>query len=83
MFYHCVMEISSKNAKSSQGVDLENLPVPTLKDVKKWLHGDLGRARALLQALHNNPNLKQLMAEHMLGELENYHNAKKAAAEKV
>lgn len=71
------------DVKNAEQVDLENLPQPTLADVKKWLDDDLGRARALLQALHNNPNLKQLMAEHMLGELENYHNRKKAAAEKV
>lgn len=67
------------DVKNAQQVDLENLPQPTLADVKKWLDDDLGRARALLQALHNNPNLKHLMAEHMLGELENYHNRKKAA----
>lgn len=67
------------DVKNAQQVDLDNLTQATLADVKKWLDDDLGRARALLQALHNNPNLKQLMAEHMLGELENYHNRKKAA----
>lgn len=70
------------DSKSPQGVDLEKLPVPTIKDVRQWLDDDLGRARALLQAIHDNPNIKALVAEHMLGQLENWHNAKKLAAQK-
>ena len=67
------------DVKNAEQVDLQDFPQPTLADVKKWLDDDLGRARALLQAVHDNPNIKHLVAEHMLGELQNYYNRKKAA----
>lgn len=71
------MKSTTNPQKSTQGVDIENLPVPDLKTILQWLSDDLGRARSLLQAIHDNPNIKQLIAEHMLGQLENYHNAEK------
>lgn len=67
------------DVKNAEQVDLENLPQPTLADVKKWLDDDLARARTLLQAVHNNPNIKHMVAEYMLGELQNHYNRKKAA----
>lgn len=72
------MSEKSSQTQEAQGADLENLPVPDLATIQKWLSDDLGRARSLLQCIHDNPNIRRLIAEHLLGQVQNFHNAKKA-----
>lgn len=50
----------------------------TIEQVEKWLTDDLGRARSLLQALHNDKNILRLVAVHLHGLAQNYNEAKKS-----
>lgn len=52
----------------------------TVEDVEKWMIDDLGRARAFLQAIHDDPNLCRLVAVHMHGKAQNYLRAKESKA---
>lgn len=72
------MKNTQNDAKSPQGVDLEEVE---LSNVKKWLDDDLTRAIGLLKAIHDEPNLKQMMAEYMHGRVINWKNAQKLKEE--
>lgn len=62
-------------SESPQGVDLEEVEIST---IKKWLDNDLQRSLGLLQAVYDDPNLKNLMAEYMQGRVNNWKAAQKA-----
>jgi len=64
--------------KSAQGADGQNpIPTPDVETIKKWLTDDLGRARSLLEAIHNSPDILNQIAIFMQGKIENYKNAPK------
>lgn len=54
----------------------ETLKTLTVEQVEKWIIDDLGRARSLLQALHNDRNILRLVATHIHGLASNSLHAK-------
>lgn len=56
------------NGKTAQGAEL---PTADVNQVEKWLTRDIGVAITLLTAIHNDPNLRRLMATHLHGLHEN------------
>lgn len=71
--------IPSENGQGplSQQVD-EQIEKLTVAQVEKWLTDDLGRARSLLQAIHNDKNVLRLIAVHLHGLAQNYNQAKES-----
>lgn len=55
----------------------------TVEQVEKWLIEDLGRARSLLQAIHEDKNILRLVATHMHGKVQNWNEQKKLAEQEV
>lgn len=67
------METNSYGS-ATQGVDQPTADLPPsfdLKQVEKWLTRDLGICIVLLSAIHNDPNLRRMMALHLHGLHEN------------
>lgn len=52
------------NGKTTQGVDL---PPVTIENVEKWLTKDLGSCISMLNAIYNDPNLRHMLAEYLVG----------------
>lgn len=69
------MKTLQNEAKSPQGVDLEEVDLST---IKKWLDNDLQRSLGLLQAIYDDPNIKNMVAEYMQGRVNNWKAAQKA-----
>lgn len=57
---------------------LDELPTPDIATIKKWLTDDLGRARSLLQAIHEDGNILNLIATHMHGKITNHKASQKS-----
>lgn len=53
----------------------------TVEQVEKWLTEDLGRARSLLQAIHDDKNILRLVAMHMHGKVQNWNEKQKVLKE--
>jgi len=70
------MEKSSKTPETQEIID--NLPTPDVETIQKWLADDLGRARSLLQAIHEDKNILNLIAVHMHGKISNHNNRPKS-----
>lgn len=81
MCYHCVMKNTKQVENDSQGARSQE--IPSIGEIISFLERDLGLAIRCLQGIHSNPNLKAQLAEWMVGEISNYQQAKKAAAEAV
>jgi len=52
--------------------------VPDHDTIKKWLTEDLGRARSLLQAIHEDPNILDMVTRHMYMRVSNHLHAPKS-----
>lgn len=65
MLYFGVMKTKTVS-EESQGDEIAK-GVPTVDDVEKWLTKDLGACIAMLRAIHNDTNLRRLMATHLHG----------------
>lgn len=76
LFYIVFMKNNTTNSEPAQGavsqeID-EKLGALTVDQVEKWLTEDLGRARSLLQAIHNDKNILRLIAIQFQGQAQNW-----------
>lgn len=71
------MEQKTKQSPADQGSvqdAVNQLPIPTVGDIEKWLVEDISRAVTLLNALHTDTELRRHMAAFMQGRIINARN---------
>lgn len=68
------MDTKTKISAADQGSvadAINQLPIPTIGDIEKWLVEDIARAVTLLNALHTDFELRRHMATFMQGRIIN------------
>lgn len=65
------MKENNTNGQAAPGAEL---PPPTIDQVDAWLIKDIGACIALLNGIQNDPNLRRMMAEYLVGMRENRMN---------
>lgn len=72
------MKENNVNGRATQGVDS---PPPTIEQVEQWLIKDIGACLSLLNGIYNDPNIRRMMAEYLIGMHENRKNHADMAAD--
>jgi len=66
---------SNGNGVEAPGAETQKVEVPTIEVIEKWITRDVGVSISCLQAIHNDPNLRRILAVYFQGKIENAKNA--------